>query len=354
MSAWTLTSSARHRLVQDQHLRAERQGPGDPDPLALPAGELVRIRGRPGAGPAARSRISSGHLGQRAPVWLMPCTIIGSAMLPAPGGAGAARSTGPGTRSAGAGAARGSRRGAWRSGPRRWNAISPLVGSTSRRMHRPVVDLPQPDSPTSPSTCPGARSKETPSTAVHASRPRIGPPLRRTGNSLTRLRTDSSGVLIRHRPGAGARGSLQPGSWDRGLAWRRRDDAGDPAPSMPLELRVDRPGTPRPRSGTAARTRSRAAAGQQRGGVPGIAVEPRRWPVEPRHAGQQRPGVRVPRVGEQLGRPARPRRSGPPYITATRSTTPATTPRSWVISTSAMSRSSAQPLQQLQDLRLDR
>ena len=31
------------RLVGDDQLRVRRQGPGDPDPLALAAGELVRV-----------------------------------------------------------------------------------------------------------------------------------------------------------------------------------------------------------------------------------------------------------------------------------------------------------------------
>ena len=41
----------------------------------------------------------------------------------------------------------------------------PEVTSNSRRMARPTVDLPQPDSPTSDSVSPRATSKDTPSTA---------------------------------------------------------------------------------------------------------------------------------------------------------------------------------------------
>ena len=44
-------------------------------------------------------------------------------------------------------------------------SISPDVGSIRRSTQRPVVDLPQPDSPTSPSVSPRAISKSTPSTA---------------------------------------------------------------------------------------------------------------------------------------------------------------------------------------------
>ena len=45
------------------------------------------------------------------------------------------------------------------------NMIEPPVGSSSFDTTRPVVDLPQPDSPTSPSVSPGATENETPSTA---------------------------------------------------------------------------------------------------------------------------------------------------------------------------------------------
>jgi hypothetical protein len=43
--------------------------------------------------------------------------------------------------------------------------IEPSVGSYSRRIARPTVDFPQPDSPTSPSVSPCRMSSETPSTA---------------------------------------------------------------------------------------------------------------------------------------------------------------------------------------------
>jgi hypothetical protein len=48
---------------------------------------------------------------------------------------------------------------------RPWNVTSPDVGSISRRIVRPVVDFPQPDSPTSPSVSPAMMSNETSSTA---------------------------------------------------------------------------------------------------------------------------------------------------------------------------------------------
>ena len=43
--------------------------------------------------------------------------------------------------------------------------IRPRVGSSSLRMQRTSVDLPQPDSPTMPSVSPSRSVKETPSTA---------------------------------------------------------------------------------------------------------------------------------------------------------------------------------------------
>ena len=43
--------------------------------------------------------------------------------------------------------------------------IAPLVGSTNRNTVRATVDLPQPDSPTSPSVSPAPSEKLTPSTA---------------------------------------------------------------------------------------------------------------------------------------------------------------------------------------------
>ena len=46
------------------------------------------------------------------------------------------------------------------------SSIEPLVGSTMRMSALPVVDLPHPDSPTSPSVSPSKMSKLTPATAL--------------------------------------------------------------------------------------------------------------------------------------------------------------------------------------------
>ena len=45
------------------------------------------------------------------------------------------------------------------------NLTEPDVGRISCRTHRPVVDFPQPDSPTSPRVSPAAMVNETPDTA---------------------------------------------------------------------------------------------------------------------------------------------------------------------------------------------
>src|SRR5215831_9666653 len=79
------------------------------------------------------------------------------------------------------------------------NHTSPPVGSISRRMHRPVGDLPQPDSPTRPSVSPALISNEMPSTAwTRATSREKRPPL--IGKCLTRFRTLSSGSAIRRLP----------------------------------------------------------------------------------------------------------------------------------------------------------
>ncbi len=59
-------------------------------------------------------------------------------------------------------------------------------GSISPMIEKPVTDLPDPDSPTSPSTSPRARSNDTSATA--------GSTPSRVANSVRRLRTWSSGA----------------------------------------------------------------------------------------------------------------------------------------------------------------
>ena len=101
------------------------------------------------------------------------------------------------------------------------NRIEPAVGSMRRRISRPTVVLPQPDSPTSPSVSPRRISKLTPSTAwtIPIVRCRIPP---RMGKCLTRSVTLTSGGS----PGAGAgRGAM--------AGWARLSDA-DPSDTSGL------------------------------------------------------------------------------------------------------------------------
>src|SRR5258707_11440849 len=75
------------------------------------------------------------------------------------------------------------------------NHTSPEVGSMSRRMQRPVVDLPQPDSPTSPRVSPASSSKLTPLTACTRSTSREKTPPLMT-KFFTRFFTRNSGSVI--------------------------------------------------------------------------------------------------------------------------------------------------------------
>ena len=71
----------------------------------------------------------------------------------------------------------------------------PADGSMSLKISRPVVDLPQPDSPTRPSTSPRSIVKLTPSTAwMTRRRPLIHAPP--TAKRFSSPRTSSSGVAI--------------------------------------------------------------------------------------------------------------------------------------------------------------
>src|SRR5215207_7112261 len=65
--------------------------------------------------------------------------------------------------------------------------ISPLVGSIKRRIVRPNVDLPHPDSPTKPRVSPSLIDRLTPSTALTAPLPRENNPSP-TGKCFFKLR----------------------------------------------------------------------------------------------------------------------------------------------------------------------
>src|SRR2546428_1114781 len=79
------------------------------------------------------------------------------------------------------------------------NHTSPAVGSMRRRMQRPVVDLPHPDSPTRPSVSPFRMSKDTSSTAcTRATSREKRPP--RIGKYFLRFLTRRSGVSAMGHP----------------------------------------------------------------------------------------------------------------------------------------------------------
>src|SRR3546814_5323258 len=84
--------------------------------------------------------------------------------------------------------------------------ISPAAmrpgGSSRPMMAAPVIDLPAPDSPTTPSTSPAEISSETSSTATRVPR--------RVGNSTRRLRTSSSFGLVMRLPELGIERIAQP------------------------------------------------------------------------------------------------------------------------------------------------
>ena len=144
----------RHRLVGDEELRLDGEGPGDADALALPAAELVREAPGAGAGRGRRGRAPR----RRAACARRLSTPVGAQ----PFGDRVAdrrprverRVRDPGTRPGCSCAAPAARRAsaASRSWPSKCSV--PSSGSSSRSRMRDSVVLPQPDSPTRPSTSP--------------------------------------------------------------------------------------------------------------------------------------------------------------------------------------------------------
>ncbi|MNL09265.1 hypothetical protein D3C87_1300190 [compost metagenome] len=184
------------------------------------------------------------------------------------------------------------RRSACSAGPCIWlmfwpaNSIVPLWASTRRSSERPVVDLPQPDSPTSASVSPGYRSKLTCSTACTR---RVTRPNRPPGTSkrVTRSRT--------RRIGSAPAWTVSCGTSASGAATSFTCTSGNLAGrSLPVIA---------PSFGTAessARVYGWAGAWKTSSEVPSSTFSPR-------------------------------------YITSTRSATSATTPMSWVMKTTPMS-----------------
>ncbi|CUJ39058.1 Uncharacterised protein [Achromobacter ruhlandii] len=101
-----------------------------------------------------------------------------------------------------------------RSAPMFWpsNSIVPLLLLTSCSSERPVVVLPQPDSPTSDRVSPGYRSKLTFSTACtrFCTRPKMPPVMSKL---VVRSRTFSTGPLSRRTVDGCATGAAAGSAW---------------------------------------------------------------------------------------------------------------------------------------------
>ena len=187
-------------------------------------------------------------------------------------------------------------------------------------MQRPVVLLPQPLSPTTPSVSPAARSKLTPSTACTLSTVRLSsPPL--IGKCLTRFLTFSSGS--RHGPCA------QP---------RIAECTPPCAPAPPRAAAAWRCGT------RASRTCSGRRSGSPRPGRSAWApcresppAAPCAWP-RCRCAGccGSAPACRGGAAARRVRSTGASSTTLPAYITTTRCAVSATTPIAWVISITAM------------------
>ena len=156
----------RHRLVADDQLGLEHQGPGDGDALALAARELVRPLVAGHVGVEARRR--------RAPRRPWPgarprCPDFqirsGSATMSPTLRRGFSDEIGSWKMIWICGRRTRSRSPSARSGRGPSKRTGPPVGAGSCMTARPVVDLPQPDSPTRPSVSPSATSKLMSATA---------------------------------------------------------------------------------------------------------------------------------------------------------------------------------------------
>ena len=180
----------RHRLVGDDQTRLRGQRTRDAAALPLPAGQFVRIALRmlrrqpdqpqqfvhaPLAPPRRRAADACGSARRWKTRW---------------SAADRARRADPGTHTAPRAATAPRARGRAASHPRQFRRISPASGCSSRMMLRPVVDLPQPDSPTSASVSPCRTVSVTCSTAWMRPARRNH---RRTSNRVVRPFTSSTG-----------------------------------------------------------------------------------------------------------------------------------------------------------------
>ena len=295
--AWIDTSSADTGSSATMNSRLDRQRAGDADALALPARELVRIAARVLGREADQLRAARRSASARAAPGCRPCV------------ASASPSVSP-TRRRGFRLAYGS----WKMICRLAAAAAASRAPTSARdldafeadrrrrsarsaaaRERPIVLLPEPDSPTRPEHLARARSsKLTSSTA-------------RTGRSRR------AEVLLAGRgPRAGGRLRGHQARSSAGSATQRARGC-DARPSGGIALRAFGHAPAR----SAARRRSPAAGRAGSTTWPGIAIQPslggRRGAVDarrPRQAGEQAARVGMPRRAEQRAHVALPRPRG--------------------------------------------
>ena len=173
---------------------------------------------------------------------------------------------------------------------------SPLVLSSSRRISRPTVVLPQPDSPTRPSVSPGKMSNETSCTARTVPLAPRRPP--RTSKFLVRLRTVSSGspvlASVTVEPAPAARPD-ELAVRDLGNAVTARQPAGVGADQFGLGL-ADRDSVRAARRKAAAGRRRRGIGRQAFDGLELVAARP----VEPRNRAQQAHRIGMARTVEHV------------------------------------------------------
>ena len=215
---------------------------------------------------------------------------------------------------------------------------------------RPRVDLPQPDSPTSPTTSPLRTARSTPSTARTTSsfsappqrgRARAAPAARRGRSDLPkRLETPRSSMIGDRRGHAAA----------SAIGWKQRSARPGTGSGDRRALRAQASSA---RGQRGAEGAARRAGSSSDGVMPGICVQPAAAAVAAGHAADQARGVGMQRAVEH-GVDRRPVSTmRPAYITAISSASPATTERSWVIQISAVPLLARQLLHLGQDLRLD-
>ena len=200
-------------------------------------------------------------------------------------------------------------------------AIVPPVGSCSRVTSRARVDLPQPDSPTMPTVSPRARRQGR-------RRSRRAPRARgrrrsraRSGKCFDQARAPPAAARLssRRRAAAGRRGRHGRGAAGSAPAWRH-PAAGAAArrrPPVSGGMLLPQREMAKGQRGEEAAARRQVQRVGRRALDAGQAAVPA-GAVDARHGVDQRPGVGVARIGEDVPRSAPSSTTSPAYITATR------------------------------------